>query len=1390
VLVANDLRALRISLPSGAALQAAWIDGAPFVPIEATDGLAIPRGSTRDGTDHVLLLDYLLTGGSSRAALEPRLNLPTLATTWILEGSERAERQGLRDVKARPPDVRPGWSSASVLPPATTPPAGGTLGAWLQAESRGNTPWIVDAEALAVAGLGPGTRFENAADTAAEALAALGLVARPSGFAHVLTTNVAPTDPHRTARVAEAARDGRDRSGRYVTPWVWAAEPSSDQRGQRFLVSSTLEATAGERPGPGQTPGAWLAAAALLAIGWPSSRRPHRSVGPLAGAIGLLGGLALLRPDLDPWIAPIALAAGCLAGWQLLAPGGRQTSGAASSSASKLLARGGGLALLAASLHALAAPAAATSGQVNDTSTSPILILLPYERAEDAGAPARRAIVRLKDLERLEELAKKASDRTSRERSVRSDGFGARSARHVVRELGDRLVLDSTITLVGADDIGRDWPLALDGWLGVSVWLDGVEATPALDPGGRRGWVRVRGTGEHVLRIQATRTNANPGSIPIPSVARATLVRPGDPTGAVDESIGPRDRLPAPSAPDPPASRPSVELLTRWEPCPLGDRLEIRLRNAGSEPLSSAVIQLPGPGSRLLPNRSAERRDRVRLEPGGGGSRFQASFVPPLEAGDAATLSAWSPAAAERPLLRGLPRPALASGADVLSSRVAVRPRDGWSVFPVDPLGPSPSRIPVGDFLAAWVDPVASEQRPTVAWDALDPRPLTLALRPATPRTRLRPRVECAVDGARVRVRAEVEIVEAPATLGSLAVRLPRGFRLFDVVGEGVTGWHRTTTADRIVIAWSSARGYPSSLALLGWLETDGSGGPIESLSRELSLTIPEWEAELVESTDLTLAAAPEVALDVEESTGWSRSVPTKDATGPLPVRAAFRVDEHAAGVRLRYRLEGRPADVQVLSHLEFQPDAIEWRARARYRVRGGPCRELRLEVPTAFAHSLEVRVEPAGAQVRSTPAGEATRLEVRFETPTWEDPRVFIRSLGARRTGAVDFPTLVPLGLGRVDTYLAWIDASGRELAAEGSAGVREVERARFTPRELDLEERPERRVYHVLRSGWSLRLRPSRDPGDSPEEKIVRAEIEARVGLDGASSGRLLCVLESPPTHAQAIRLPDRVTIVGAHDGTRFLPCYRSSFGQLIVPPGSGPVLAVYWSTPPRSGPVPLEFPVPEREGIPFQVLLRDETSSRSVRVDSGPLVPVERPTLLVEAIELEARTIEAGLATLDRSDPDALRSLGRAVAELERWRGELAVATAAPGLIPSSTLLALADAARERLGTALRDSGISIPDRGDGPGPSDRPRPPSIPGFGAARWYRGVTSNAVPRLSLDTPRGALERSPIRFIQRGSASCLLAALALMGAGARPRWARLGAMAALASLGLVWWVG
>ena len=134
----------------------------------------------------------------------------------------------------------------------------------------------------------------------------------------------------------------------------------------------------------------------------------------------------------------------------------------------------------------------------------------------------------------------------------------------------------------------------------------------------------------------------------------------------------------------------------------------------------------------------------------------------------------------------------------------------------------------------------------------------------------------------------------------------------------------------------------------------------------------------------------------------------------------------------------------------------------------------------------------------------------IRPDHPIWGSQRLIVRSaIPLPRTGALSFPELSPLGRGgAVDSYLALVNASGRELVTEGSPGLQPiVDDSRFRAEEFAATPGVSPSVYHVRRDGWTLKVHGPGEPrssGRPPDEaRVLLAELACTLRDDGAVVG-----------------------------------------------------------------------------------------------------------------------------------------------------------------------------------------------------------------------------------------------------------------------------------------------
>ncbi|HEX8202690.1 MAG TPA: hypothetical protein VF590_19595, partial [Isosphaeraceae bacterium] len=364
-----------------------------------------------------------------------------------------------------------------------------------------------------------------------------------------------------------------------------------------------------------------------------------------------------------------------------------------------------------------------------------------------------------------------------------------------------------------------------------------------------------------------------------------------------------------------------------------------------------------------------------------------------------------------------------------------------------------------------------------------------------------------------------------------------------------------------------------------------------------------------------------------------------------------------------------------------------------------------------------------------------------------------------------LEFPDLVPLGRGTVETYLALVDASGRPLEVEGTRGIEPVDDSRFPPED---DEGPglSRRVYRVRHEGWSLRIRAGGGPAapGAEEARVVLADVACVLAGDGSAWGEASLDVEPRTGAFVGLDLPAESQAVAATVGGQPARPLRATSGRWLVPLGdgvSGRVVVVWRSDRAASGPagdrvVPL--PGLTRARVPLLVTVHAPDSWR-IEVAAGAAHPA--PAEALEAARAEAlRTrIVATLDDVDRASARDRRALIAALAGFEirarqaerraRWAPTVRFPAAPEAQRPVLQRLeemrsllaedlrlagfdALAAESRARLGLAGSDPGEGLII------PSEPPAPLRVRRLGRPRHFSGQTDaqGAPPTLRVVPP------------------------------------------------------
>ncbi|HZT83001.1 MAG TPA: hypothetical protein VFA26_22415, partial [Gemmataceae bacterium] len=389
-------------------------------------------------------------------------------------------------------------------------------------------PLVLDAEALAEAGLGPTMPLTEAA-AGVPPWEAAGLVYVPCRAAPLLTTRrqreawqavaegrgeFAVASGPLAEAVAEAAANGHDRSGRFQTAAAWLRESGGDGWGSDFLAPGADEPNWTEwEPTAGADPGGplvvvrrdalpvagWALAVLLAAAFWRARQRPARW--RLRFLVLWLGGSALALLWLPTALRGLAwgpLLTGVAAAvawylWSIVAgmSAARQASGQSSHGPAPAAGAASALALLAAVWLGTGAGTPAAEGKP-DEEGPPTVYVVPAP----ADAPNREAVLAPPDLIRhLRGLVRKAEEKLPAAVFV--------SATYDGKVRGESVVFEAEYHVHCLSDTLTTLTLPLQGVKLEEMLLDGANAHPVAPRPPQAGYrFTVGKRGPHKLRLR------------------------------------------------------------------------------------------------------------------------------------------------------------------------------------------------------------------------------------------------------------------------------------------------------------------------------------------------------------------------------------------------------------------------------------------------------------------------------------------------------------------------------------------------------------------------------------------------------------------------------------------------------------------------------------------------------------------------------------------------------------------------------------------------------------------------------------------------------------------------------------------------------------------------
>ena len=532
---------------------------------------------------------------------------------------------------------------------------------------------------------------------------------------------------------------------------------------------------------------------------------------------------------------------------------------------------------------------------------------------------------------------------------------------------------------------------------------------------------------------------------------------------------------------------------------------------------------------------------------------------------------------------------------------------------------------------------------------------------------RVQPRVNLAVAAGRIDLAVDADLTETSGPVHDVEVVFPGGFRVVRVSAEGLTDWSVSPgPAATLRLRFDGVSLHQRRVRVDGWIAVaaDPFASAAVASSREVDTPWPRWVGQDEQAGTLTVSGPTRSALVRSPGATLVASEPAASN------RMTYRVTRPDDLGRLRWEVEPPRVAVIVQSQLTIDPDTTEWAAVLRYDVSDGPLDAINLKLPSEWARGASVWLDGVPcrpqSETRRDPETrrESTYWSIRPDRPVWGSQRLVVRSSNPSPPGEVrSFPDVTPLGWGgAVDTSLRIANATDRPIAVEGSSGLQPVapqatagvggddELAASTLRAAAITS------YHVVKSGWSLRVQRSDGPGSVAGPRVVHGEVVCTLAADGsvfglgryevgARSGSFLGVelpAGSAPLWASVNGTPARPLVAGP--GRRQFPLAGESASRVALAWRSDPP-APQAPTVPR----PLPLPVVGRGLVPVVVRVR-AGAGFEVTSAAGRLHPtgVERVEL-EKAGWVERETAEA-LSGLDRGSRRESENLVAALVRFE--------------------------------------------------------------------------------------------------------------------------------------------
>jgi hypothetical protein len=1136
-----------------------------------------------------------------------------------------------------------------------------SFGEWFTRWDSGLRPVVIDRLSLDLTGLGPkspcvltGIANRDRSDISLATLRRNGLALVKLRDALLVTTEDKARDFEMDDRAGEAVVEtliwGSDRTDRLQTVARWRGEPSP-----RSSIAAGEAITERSRVVPGwsnwrfsgadwpaetasirivdrraSTVSAWFVAAMVLCFylrcrGWLVRWRAVVLLSVLAAG-ALLAGLAPARWESYPAAIVIAGVVAIVleisAGQRSRLPARRPTgqgSGEMLAVRAGILITGGLFAgLLAANFRT-----AWASGSPDRASA--ILALFPDEGpAFDPTKPAQNVILRLSDFNRLERLARDASQLAPAPSAVR-----ALSASHrIVRENARNIRVESEYELIAPGRSPGTWELPVSSTRDIEVSLDEKPQAISVQPGGATAVLEIPPASRHVLRVRRTASakaevNSQVLRIPINAMPLARVIVEPAQDGAgeaelaaggrverrADQTLlvrlGPAGQLeirwprigPARAA----SEGGSVDALLLWDIHPGGDRVRARFKLQQDQEGGTLKIR-HDPRLILRSADVSDRLDRFWVE-SSSGDEWTLHTVSSIGRNSLVSIDCWLPIAAdsekeEKPVrfgggfgarIRRMPR-FQPVGMERCSGIFGVRRPGDWTGR-VDPM---PLAEPVGDesFVRAWGD--LGDEPLTLCGTGRFVGECTTTLRtgPGPSRVQVRPSVQLNVESGRVAMTVDAEIIELAGHVLHLDLTLPENLRIVDVTGEGLTGWRMGPDRrlrlmfDRPVVRTRR------QMRIAGWIPYGDD--PFKSEAKERRLPTPWIKGDGIEPATgfLTISSASKTSLlGADGLTLISSESSPPVGSIPFRQRYSYQVDDPRKLGEIIWEPIATRVSVAIESQMTLHPDSAEWAAVLRYDVSGGSLDSIHLRMPAAWSEAAKLQFTGGECRLSKESIGPSAIWTITPRRPIWGSARFVLKSalpLAADRE--VVHPELAPLGWGAVDAYVGIVNATGRPLSVGKSTGLQSIPYAtKFRSKDFVVGVGTQLAAFRVTSKEWILQVQSARSESQADileQSRVALADLLVSISADGSATGRAAYDLYSGGGRGLAFELPPTAVLLGVTiDSVPAQPLRDAARRWSIVLENRHPArVCVIWRTPPTSAQasdrrIPLKLP---RAGI----------------------------------------------------------------------------------------------------------------------------------------------------------------------------------------------------------------